>query len=234
MRKSSSHVWAVQPMKQRIKRLSACWRAKRPFFAAIGTTAGFAATVLFALYNGALGIWHASLWHGSIGIYYILLSLLRGMLLITARKAGKMDPQTAESCRRRAFGVTSGIMLAMNLALATPALLMVLDRRPVQTGLTPAIASAAYTTYKIAAAAAKLKRAKGTVLDRELSVIRLVDALVSVLVPQNTLIIAVEGGIPQRLFRLTAVSSAGLLLLIFVISAVWFARGFSLCRTGRL
>lgn len=217
-------------MKGRSKGLPARWRENRPLFAAIGTKAGFAVTLLFALYHGALGIWHVSLWHGSIGVYYSLLSLLRGILLIAARK----DRQTGERHRRRTFGVSSGILLVMNLALAIPAFLMVTDRRPVETGLTPAIASAAYTTCKITAAAVKLRQAKGTALDRELSVIRLVDALVSVLVLQNTLIIAVEGGIPQRLFRLTAASSAGLLLLIFAVSAAWFAGGLALCRADRL
>lgn len=221
-------------MKGRSKGLPARWRENRPLFAAVGTMTGFAVTLLFALYHGALGIWHVSLWHGSIGVYYSLLSLLRGILLIAARKAGEKDRQTGERRRRRTFGVTSGILLVMNLALAIPAFLMVTDRRPVETGLTPAIASAAYTTCKITAAAVKLRRAKGTALDRELSVIRLVDALVSVLVLQNTLIIAVEGGIPQRLFRLTAASSAGLLLLIFAVSAAWFAGGLALCRADRL
>ena len=60
--------------------------------------------------------------------------------------------------------------------------------------------------------------------------IRLVDALVSILVLQNTLIIAVEGGISPRLFRLVAISSAGILLLVFAVSVAWFMRGLILCR----
>ena len=88
----------------------------------------------------------------------------------------------------------------------------------------PAITSAAYTTYKISSAVVRWKRTNGTILDRELSTIRLVDALVSVLVLQNTLIIAVDGGISPRMFRLAAVSSAGILLLIFAVSAAWFMR----------
>lgn len=211
-------------MKKRTEGLLPYWRGKRPLFAGIGAVGSFAATILFALYNGGLGIWYASIWHGSICIYYILLSLLRGILLLAEWKAKELEQSAGENYRKRVFRVTSGIVLAMNAALAPPISLMVLDLRPIQTGMIPAITSAAYTTYKTSAAAVKLKRAAGTILDRELSLIRLVDALVSILVLQNTLIIAVENGIPQRLFRLTAISSAGIFLLILALSAAWFAR----------
>lgn len=214
-------------MKQRASGFLAHWRANRLRFAAMGRTGSFAATVLFALYNGALGIWYASLWHGSIGIYYLLLSLLRGILWGAERKAGREDGALAEHHRRRIFFVTSGMMLVMNAALFTPVSLMVRDQRPIQTGLIPAIASATYTTYKITVAAVKWKRTGGTILERESSMIRLVDALVSVLVLQNTLIIAVEGGIPPRPFWLVTLSSAGILLLIFVLSVAWFVQGLS-------
>lgn len=202
-------------------------RETRPPFAAAGRIGGFAATVVFAVYNGTLGVWYASLWYGSICVYYILLSLLRGILLAAQRRADREKRNIAENYRKRIFTITSGIMLVMNAALAAPVSLMVLDRRPIHTGLIPAITSAAYTTYKVFASATKLKRTSGTVLDRELSVIRLIDALVSVLVLQNTLIVAVEGGIPPRLFLLIASSSAGILLLIFAVSVVWFVQGLA-------
>jgi len=220
------------PMNKQTKGFLTHWQEKRPLFAAIGVIGSFSATVLFALYNGGLGIWYASLWHGSICIYYILLSLLRGILLAAERKARKKEREPAENYRKSVFCATSGIVLAINAALITPVSLMVLDRRPIQTGLIPAIASAAYTTYRISAAAVKLKRTRGTILDRELSMIRLVDALVSVLVLQNTMIMAVEGGISPRMFRLVAISSAGILLLVFAVSATWLKRGLNLCRNG--
>lgn len=230
LRKSSNYVWVLLPMRKRINGLPALRRSSRLPFAAIGAAGGFAVTILFALYNGALGIWYPSLWHGSIGIYYALLSLVRGILLAAERKAKGKEQETAESYRRKIFTATSGIVLAMNAALVTPVSLMALDQRPIQTGLIPAIASATYTTYKISAAAVQLKRANGTILDRELGMIRLVDALASVLVLQNTLIIAVDGSISPRLFRLVAIASAGILLLIFAVSAAGVIRGLAFCR----
>lgn len=192
--------------------------------AQIGRMGGFAATVFFALYNGALGICYASLWHGSICGYYLLLSLLRGLLLSGEQRAKRKEPEAGNACRKRVFAVTSVFVLVMNAALATPVALMVLDRRPVQMGLIPAITSATYTAYKISSALFKWKRSGGTVLERELGMLRVVDALVSVLVLQNTLIVAVEGGISTRMFRLAATSSAGIVLLIIAIMVVWFAQ----------
>lgn len=219
-------------MKKRSNGLLNRWRKARPFFARVGAVGSFAVTVVFALYNGGLGIWNASLWHGSICVYYILLSLLRGILLAVERKAGKATLEIAEHHRRKVFYATSGIVLVMNAALLTPVSLMVLDQRPIQTGLTPAIASAAYTTYKISTAAVKWKRTNGTILDRELSMLRLVDALASILVLQNTLIIAVDGGISPGMFQLVVISSAGIFLLIFAVSVAWFVRNILLYRKG--
>lgn len=180
---------------------------------------GFAATVVFALYNGALGLRHSSLWHGSICLYYILLSLLRGGLLLAE---GREDlPARWE---KRVFYGTSGLLLALNGALVAPVALMVLSRRPVGLGLIPAIAAAAYTTYKMTAAAVGLGKKNGNVFGRELGVLRFADALVSVLVLQNTLITVMAGEVSGGMFRLAAVTSGGIFFLIFGVSLLWYRK----------
>lgn len=191
-------------------------RPDRQFLARAGAVGGAAATTVFAVYNGALGLLRRSLWRGSICAYYVLLSLLRWMVLGARRKAGDEGFPA-----RRALLVTSGLMLVMNVALIVPISLLVLDRRPVEMGLTPAIASAAYTTYKITASSLRLGREKGTVFDRELRVIGIADALVSVLVLQNTLIVAVDGGISPKMGQIVRISSMGIFLLILLLSLGW-------------
>lgn len=199
-------------------------RESTAFRTKAGTLGGFAATVVFALYNGVLGVSRSSLWHGSICTYYLLLSALRGGLLAAGRKSAALDAAAAARLGKQVFWVTSAAMLVMNAALAVPAALMVLDRRPVRMGLIPAIAAAAYTTYKISAAAVKLRRREGNFFARGLRVLRFVDALVSILVLQNTLIIAVDGAISRRMFMTAAVSSAALLLVMFAALLVWTVR----------
>lgn len=219
-------------MKRTVNTLRARWQESAALRAKAGTLGGFAATVAFALYNGVLGISRSSVWHGSICVYYLLLSALRGGLLAAKRRSGGLTGGDAARQRRRVFWTASAVMLVMNAALAVPAALMVLDRRPAQMGMIPAIASAAYTTYKISAAAVKLRRREGDLFARELRVLRFVDAMVSILVLQNTLIRAVDGSVSQEMFYLTAISSAGLLLAIFAALLVWTAgEGRNLRRT---
>lgn len=110
----------------------------------------------------------------------------------------------------------------MNLALAVPISLMVVDSRPVNMGLIPAIAMAAYTTYKVVMASVNIKRMKrsSNILVRELRTINFIDALVSVLTLQNTLIIVNRTEESGDMFVLTAVSSAVIYSVILALS-VW-------------
>lgn len=219
-------------MKRRGNSLGVRWRESADFRTKAGTLGGFAATVAFALYNGVLGVSRSSLWHGSICVYYLLLSALRGGLLAAKRRDAGLAEDDRGRHRWRMFWATAAATLLMTAALAVPAALMVLDRRPVRMGLIPAIASAAYTTYKISAAAVKLRRREGDLFARELRVLRFVDAMVSILVLQNTLIRAVDGSVSQEMFYLTAISSAGLLLVIFAALLVWTVRGSREVRQG--
>ena len=179
----------------------------------VGRVGGFAVTVAFALYNGILGAIYASIWHGSICLYYLLLSALRGILLSAVRRPAR---------ERRAFRCTSLLLPVLDLSLTVPAAMMVLDRKPVQIGQIPAIGMAAYTTYKVVLAAIGLKRSKRTesLAEKALRTIAFTDALVSVLTLQNTLIVVMDGGMGGKMQILSACSSAALLALA-VFAAVW-------------
>ncbi|MBR3420824.1 MAG: hypothetical protein IKG98_01980 [Ruminococcus sp.] len=65
-------------------------------------------TALFALYNGFLGVYHASLWHGSICVYYLVLVGLRTMI-IAARKSAdrRTEPERANESLCRVGGAAS-------------------------------------------------------------------------------------------------------------------------------
>lgn len=78
-------------LKNRGSSFNARWEAGSSFRRAAGLVGGFASTVLFALYNGVLGLWHGFLWHGSICAHYLLLSGLRELLPF-AERGGKITP----------------------------------------------------------------------------------------------------------------------------------------------
>lgn len=85
----------------------------------------FCATVLFALYNGFLGVRRLSIWHGSICVFYLLLAAIRGVILLTERNNAARDEVQAAKSRRRTFIISTVMLLLLNLSLILPVSLMV-------------------------------------------------------------------------------------------------------------
>ena len=212
-------------MRERIQAQISRWRSDYTFSTVISAALSFGITVLFALYNGYLGISRRSVWHGSICVYYLFLVLIRGLILLCRRRCSLIEESAASRLRRRTFIGTGIILLLMNAALCVPAALMVLRLAPVRVGLIPSIAMAAYTTYKVVIAEINMRRVRRTpdVLVKELRLLNFIEALVSVLTLQNTLI-AVNGG-GEDMGTLTACTSAGILAIIIASSIISFRRG---------
>ena len=101
----------------RIGRLLRGWREDYIYQTLISAAASFGCTALFALYNGYLGLWHRSVWHGSICVFYLLLMAIRGMVLLTEKRGQAWSEFERDRCRRRAFLVSSLFLLALDLAL---------------------------------------------------------------------------------------------------------------------
>jgi len=200
------------------------WKQDYDFKTLTTAFGSLAVSVVFAVYNGYLGVVHSSLWNGSICVYYLLLAVIRGVVLLTERKCADGGEAEAKRRRERAFLATSIILLVLNLALVVPISLLVRMQKPVDMGLIPAIVMAAYTTWKVTLAAVHMKRKgrSGNLLVRELRTLNFIDAIVSVLTLQNTLI-AVNGG--GSLLTLTAVTSAAAMAAIILISAHSLYRG---------
>ena len=178
-----------------------------------------AITLVFAIYNGFLGMRHASLWHGTICAYYIILVILRGTIII----ADRMIPRSKDKdvSVNTVYQKISFLLLILNCSLVLPVSLMVMQKTPVSMTLTPAIAIAVYTTYKVAKASVNLvrRRISANNLARLLRTITFIDALVSILTLQNTLIIAASDGDGLKLMPLTAISSFVVWAVILLLSA---------------
>lgn len=105
--------------------------------------ASLGCTALFALYNGCLGLCRGSGWHGSIGIFYLLLTAIRGMALLTERGNRARPEAEQDRCCRQTFLISFILLLALDLALIGPISMMAVLDKPVSMGLIPAIAMAA-------------------------------------------------------------------------------------------
>ena len=201
-------------MKQRIKDFQKTWESDYYFSTVFSSAISTLISIVFALYNGALGIVYQSQWHGLICVYYLLLAIIRAILIGTRRKNQKTIRM-----------ITYLLLLVMDVSLIGPIYVMVSGERSYTYGLIPAIAMAAYTTYRITISIVHFRksRKKDKSLLFELRMINMTDALVAVLSLQNALII-VNGGMNEGMRTLTAWTSGGIYLVIVLITIMSFIK----------
>lgn len=201
-------------MKQRIKDFQKTWKSDYYFSTVFSSAISTLISIVFALYNGALGIVYQSWWHGLICVYYLLLATIRAILIETRRKNQKTIRM-----------ITYLLLLVMDVSLIGPIYVMVSGERSYTYGLIPAIAMAAYTTYRITISIVHFRksRKKDNSLLFELRMINMTDALVAVLSLQNALIIA-NGGMNEEMRTLTAWTSGGIYLVIVLITIMSFIK----------
>ena len=173
----------------------------------------------FALYNGVIGIAYQSLWNGSICVYYFLLAVIRAIIGSLHRKEATGRHERGAAHRRKAYFATHVVLILMNISLVVPVAVMVTGGRSYTYGLIPAIAMATYTTYRITMSIIHYRKSRhnANVFIAELRTINMIDSLVAVLTVQNALI-AANGGMNDRMQTLSAWTSAGVLVIIVVIT----------------
>lgn len=217
----------------RVKRLFDRWKTDYDFKTVTAASASLAVTAVFALYNGFLGAYHASLWHGTICVYYIVLVLLR-TVIIAARKrpAGMGDPKHGQE---KTYLAAAALLLFLNICLIVPVSLMVVRQKPVALTLIPAIAMAAYTTYKVIMASVNLKRGRRSPdkLVGLLRTISFIEALMSILTLQNTLIMVNMGDGGGEMLTLSAITSAAIMLAVLALSVVTMLKGIAGRKSGK-
>lgn len=216
--------------RERMRRFFKKRKTDRVFRAATSGVLSLAATAAFALYNGYFGVSERSVWHGSICLFYLLLCAIRGVVLSGAGRARRAGGSDRPRISRAVFLLSSCLLLLLDLLLILPVSLLVRLQRPVSMGIIPAIATAVYTTYKITAAVigfARRSRGGFDPLADELQTIRLIDALVSVLSLQNTLITVnlPQKGDARSLLTLSAVSGAVIYLIILFVTVQMIVSG---------
>lgn len=202
----------------RVKQFFDRWKTDYDFKTVTAALASLFVTALFALYNGFLGVYRASLWHGSICVYYLVLVILRGIIISSRSRTDRSS--TPERFRKRIYITSAALLLLLNVCLIVPVSLMVVRQKPVDLTLIQAIAMAAYTTYKVIMASVNLKNRKRSVdsLVRLLRTISFIEALVSVLTLQNTLIMVNMKSESSEMLTLSAITSAAIMLAVLALS----------------
>lgn len=167
--------------------------------------------LLFAVFNLVTGIIKGYVFGTSIAGYYFIVFFVRLYLFIIERK---------QSPSQKHLVAISALMLTFDILLAVPIALMVFQMRTYNLGMIIAIAIASYATYKISSAI--YNHAKTRKSDDKLARIRtsinLIDALVSILLLQNTLIVANAEQYTQAMHVLTMITSGVIYLAIVALS----------------
>lgn len=200
------------------------WREDYVWRTLTGAALSLCFTTAFALYNGYLGLRRFSVWHMSIGGFYLLITAIRGSILLTEKRSGTLPEQRRELYRKGSCLISSLLLTVLDLALMLPIALMVVLAKPLYIGLIPAIAMAAYTTWKITIASIHICRRRRfgeDLLLGELITVNFIDALVSILSLQNTLIMVNQAktGDSGSMLTLSAVSSAVIYAAIIALTA---------------
>ncbi len=166
-------------------------------------------TLAFATFNLTFGIIKNYAFGVSIAIYYFLFSAIKIALFAVSKK--HENPKLV--------AISAGLF-ALNVALVAPIALMVAWKRTFALGIIPAITVATYTVYKIASAIVGYKKARRTE-DKVETVSKsanLIDAVVSVLLLQNTLLVAQNSELSHDMYVLTICTSAVAYAITIIIS----------------
>ena len=176
-------------------------------------------TLLFALYNGYLGLRFGDIWGISIAIYYLFITIARIICLGIEKKLKGNEEDYRNIIRRKTYIGLSIFIFFIDICLFVPITLMVVSPKDVSFGIIPAIAFATYTTYKIIMAIVNYNKTKkmGNLTYTFLRELSIIDALTSILSLQHILIM-VKGGMTDDMLLLSAISSFGILTIIILFS----------------
>ncbi len=185
----------------------------------------FAMSVLFGMYNGALGIIGGSIWFGALAAYYVLLAFLRGgILLYHGKKRGKERSEEEERLKQIKTYRTSGILLLiLNVSLSVAMAQMIFNDESFHYQGWTIYAFAAYAFYKITMAIYNFFKARkhDDLSVRAIRNINLMDAAVSILALQTALLHTfMQEGTDISLFNTitaSAVTILGLSLVIYML-----------------
>ena len=203
------------------------WKADYQFKTLATSTLSALVGLGFTVFNVVLGIVYKSVWNISISVYYVLLAIVRGIVVHSQRKVIVADNQKKQEQYKRIYFKTHILMIIMDMCLIAPIAYMVIGERSYEYGIIPAIAMAAYTTYRVIMGIINLVKSQKqeNILIKELRTVNLQDSLVAVLTLQNALIIA-NGSDMQSMLALTAWTSAGiwLMIVIFTVKSFLYVR----------
>ncbi len=202
------------------------------------STLSLLVTAVFAGYNVFLWFAYGAAWNIGIAVYYGLLTEIRACILIVEERLRRKEltEEQKGAVRIKMYFVQSIFLFAVDVALIAPISLMVLQEKAIGYTAIPAIAIAAYTTYKIALSTVNYVKNRR---ERQLSVkmcrnLNFMDALVSVLSLQYVLVMTFGDGVTGEMMTWCAISSFAVWAALLAVAFAAMMRAIELKRkSGR-
>ena len=182
----------------------------------IVTTGSLIINLLYAVYNGALGIWGQSIWFITMGMYYTVLSIMR----VLAVKGEYRTCKTAQMPRELSIMKTVGILLLLLTLILTGSICLSLKYDlPKRYGTIIMITIATYTSVKVVMAVINFVKARKhyTPLIITIRNISISDALVSLLSMQMSMYATFGEGKTDSSHTMHVITGAGICLCIVLI-----------------
>lgn len=195
----------------------------------------FLVNIGYAVFQGVMGILAHSVWFGMLACYYILLSALRGGILLGEHRLRRRGGEQIEGNLKlyRLCGIS---LMVLDLAMCAAVTQMVLYGSPVQNGAIQVIVSAAYTFYKAILAVVnfvKAKRLRDPVV-QSLRGICAADALISVVALETAMLSTFGDGDDMLALRaFTGFAACAVAIAIGVTMTVFACRRLRLLRASR-
>ena len=183
--------------------------------------------LLYAVWKFFLGAWYRSVWFGTFGVYYALLTVLRFLLLRHMNRSAFGKEPVSEWRRYRLCGA---ILLPMTLALSGVLVLVIEKNETFQYPGYLIYAVALYAFYAVIAAAVhlvKYRRYRSPVLTAS-KIVGLASALVSLL-SLETAMLTQFGGSGEPAFRQIMVAATGAGVCAILLGTA----GFMILRASR-
>ncbi|MBO4989505.1 MAG: hypothetical protein J6D37_04155 [Clostridia bacterium] len=191
----------------------------------------FLINVVYALYNGALGIYYRSIWYAALCGYFLALGFLRFLLVERGRRARKREEK--RRLQWKSYSLCGAGLIVVDLAFSGAIAQMVIFSKGASYAGFLIYAAAAYTFYKIIIAIVNFfgVRKKGDPVSRALRNINLTAATASLYSLQIALVDTFsEGGVDYSMRLLNGGMGAAVALLVLSIGVFMVVYGNRQCK----
>ena len=190
------------------------WHTDYDFKTFVNSFGSALITLAFAIFNFVLGIKSSSPWHISIAIYYVFLTGIRVFLIHSG---------TRHADSRNILILAAASLVLIDTSLGAPLTFLVKNQKPISSAMTqiPSVSVAAYTTFKITMASINQTRKRKRSTNRFVRILRtinFIDALLSLMVLQNTLILLNSVDRGASLKPLIITTSTAIWIVIVILS----------------